>query len=682
MPNNELNLRHLFHGRNIIGLDSRYETTINWCELKREAEGLENFYVNHSSGDLKKWQGLCLHGLGTDKTGDAKAYGYPDGDLSLPARQCMHWTEAAALAPQITQFLKSLPFVEFFRVRLFKMNPGGYVGWHGNEGWHGKEGDIDHYTLMVAIHAPKDSAVIFDNGETFSYQKNRSALINFNRWHCATNPSTEDRYMLKIHGRISKNFVTWVQESMEKFSEKRKSIVWGVWGVDLKDFWLNQKCKQITSISVPANRSFLGENPDALLTSLEHKADYVVLVKAGTFVDNPLEIEKEILARKPDFFGHILNYQNEYPFLHDQFVIINIKTWRELGRPLLMNNLGVQKTLCGYEASVDNFHDDYTPYFLKPSETFIQAQTRCGSQLISDVLTHGKFFLNVPQEIRRQKMFMYPHQGSAKSLRKRWKDLDESVELHENHRRFFDIYYRKDKEKSSFWPYNSEPVTDVMGLLDAGKKDTFDSFCGPASGLKLEFAMQRLSTSNIKKLVYFDISQEQLDFKKSLWDSWVGESYQDFVEQYRVNRGIPLVGRLQSTSYQELTLRPWYNNDLLYQSFSQIRDRTQEVHFLNIDIIADTEKLLRVLEDTQAPLFWVSNILTFVFNHMKYDLHDFQRVQTSLLNFIEKNRKGQVIGDLLSDDFFSRFTQSSSVKKSVIKSWRDLIVEHVRQAFP
>ncbi|MBY0385520.1 hypothetical protein K2X05_10220, partial [bacterium] len=248
--------------------------------------------------------------------------------------------------------------------------------------------------------------------------------------------------------------------------------------------------------------------------------------------------------------------------------------------------------------------------------------------------------------------------------------------------RFFDIYYRKDKEKSSFWPYNSEPVTDVMGLLDAGKKDAFDSYCGPASGLKLEFAISRLSTAKIKKLVYFDISQEQLDFKKYLWDSWVGESYQDFVEQYRIRRGIPLVGRLQSADYQELTLRPWYNNDLLYQSFSKIKQNTEEVYFLNLDLIADAEKLFKVLEETRAPLFWVSNILTFVFNHMKYELQDIQLAQDSILNFVEKKRKGILMGDLLTDEFLSRFAENSIVKKSIIKSWRDLIVEHVRQAFP
>ncbi|MBY0384958.1 aspartyl/asparaginyl beta-hydroxylase domain-containing protein, partial [bacterium] len=437
MSDTKLNLKHLFDGRNIISLDSRYETMVNWDELKREAENLENLYVDHSSGDLKKWQALCLHGLGTEKTSDAKSYGYMGGDVSTAAQEHMGWTEAALLSPQMTQFLKSLPFVEFFRVRLFKMNPGGYVGWHGDEGWNGIEDEIDHYTLMVAIYAPKDSAVIFDNGETFSYHKNRSALINFNRWHCATNPSDENRYMLKIHGRISKNFMDWVRGSIEAMSEKKESIVWGVWSVDLKDPWINKKCQQMTVISIPSDRSVLGKNPDALLSKLQDKADYVVLVKAGTFIDSPLEIEKEILARKPDFFAHILNYQNEYPFLHDQFVVVSTKKWRELGRPSFTENLGTENRFADYEASVENFHDDYTPHFLKPTGKVIKGISRFGSRLISDVLASGDNFLNVPQEIRVQKLYMYPHHGSIKSLRKRWQDLDESVHLHENHLRFF-----------------------------------------------------------------------------------------------------------------------------------------------------------------------------------------------------------------------------------------------------
>lgn len=682
MVDHKLNLKHFFSGRNVISLDDRYEKNVDWNELRCEAECLEDLYVDHSSGDLKNWQALCLHGLGVDKTSDARSYGYPDGDLSKDAHSNMQWTEAAQLAPKMTDFVRSLPFSDLFRVRLFKMNAGGYVGWHGDEGWHGNEDDVNHYTLMVAIHAPNESAVVFGDGEAFSYQERRSALLNFNRWHCATNPSQDDRYMLKIHGKISDQFLKWVIESSGYFEKNIESIAWGIWSVDLRDQWLNQKCRQITSVSTPIERTFFGQDPDSLLSTLCKNFDYVILVKAGTFIDSPTDIEKEILTHHPSFYGHILNYTGEYPFLHDQFIVVQTKKWLELGRPLLIEQIGATLRLADYKRSVENFHDDYTPHYLSPTGQYCNGQSRFGSCLISSVLNSGATFLNVPESIRRQKMFLYPHHGSQKILRKRWKDQVESNQLHDNHKRFFDTYYQKGKEKTTFWPYNSEPVGDVLGQMDAYKQKEFDSFSGPASGLKLEFTISRLSGASIKRLIYFDVSQQQLDFKKHLWDHWAGERYQDFVESYRLQNNIPMSTRLQNVDYQHFTLRPWYNNELLYKSFSKIKEKTKEVHFLNIDLISDSEKIFLLLEDTQTPLFWVSNILTFIFNHMKYDIERIEQTQKILVDYIENKKSGVVIGDRLSDDFLRHFTESRLDKKSLIKSWRDLIAEQFRQVIP
>lgn len=144
---------------------------------------------------------------------------------------------------------------------------------------------------------------------------------------------------------------------------------------------------------------------------------YAVLWAEGSWPIEP-EIDESIIKTFATYdnwlvAGHILNFKNtafrafknKDPRFHEQCVIINLKEinnieWTEKGEILKKN----------FVVSEENMHDDYTPYWIKPTEgnSGNINPVNIFDRFLWISLKSGLAVLNIDYEIRNKKVCIYP----------------------------------------------------------------------------------------------------------------------------------------------------------------------------------------------------------------------------------------------------------------------------------
>ena len=144
--------------------------------------------------------------------------------------------------------------------------------------------------------------------------------------------------------------------------------------------------------------------------------------------------------------------------------------------------------------SEQNLHDDYTPLWIKAGDhTVTHPVTNFGQGLIAKQLQKNRAIVNWGQAARDLKLFLYSNPL----------DLD-----------IFSDY--KHIAEEQLWIFNNESI-------DVVKKQKLLS---PGSGLYWILNIAHPATQEIQIV---DISKTQITFCKSLWETWDGTDYGNFV---------------------------------------------------------------------------------------------------------------------------------------------------------
>jgi hypothetical protein len=85
-----------------------------------------------------------------------------------------------------------------------------------------------------------------------------------------------------------------------------------------------------------------------------------------------------------------------------------------------------------------------------------------------------------------------------------------------------------------------------------------------------------------------------------------------------------------------------------------MRSCIDKVQFLSINLFEEENQLFDLLKNSNAPLLWISNIFSFIFTHMKYDLSEIQNTQNKFYDFFENKKSGKILGAKIPDDLFEK----------------------------
>ena len=266
--------------------------------------------------------------------------------------------------------------------------------------------------------------------------------------------------------------------------------------------------------------------------------------------------------------AHIMAKPDDPAYLHHQHINLNVDMWKTIGCPPL------DERWEDFERGVENFHDDYTPYWIKPN--------------------NRPMILNFDRNERRRKSFSYYRPLHEES----WSNL-ENVDRG-------DYYFSRfmTRMEPAFYLFNTESFQKVP-------KEKFDIIFSPTAGYNTELLIEELKFSG--EVIFYDYTQENIDVKKTIVN--MGMSLDELYSYTDIqrNRNINMVDNSKNSGAADRIVSMG-SHEKLRQLQEKMRDE-QEVEYWLMDIInPDYNKLSEKVKGKNV-FFDTSNIFGYHMSH-------------------------------------------------------------------
>ena len=292
--------------------------------------------------------------------------------------------------------------------------------------------------------------------------------------------------------------------------------------------------------------------------------------------------------------GHILDGKpkNRYLWMHEQCFLFNLTHLDNFDYTIdtLCTSL---KVLNEYERSAENFHDDYTPLWVKGLQSTLESRSYDWS---ASWLSYGLSINSLevfPESIRTAKFHMYPENPGHIET---WKQQST------NDNQLAKILRESCKIDTQQHVFNNENFSNQVAQ---SVKDKIDTLVIPASGF---FAVHAAKFFNPTKIIFYDIDEKTLNFRKAINETWDGKSpIKDLIVDGLTPFSdsdvakIPLVDGHWFKTQEEVD-KYWP----LYQSIKK--------EYIKIDIIDDYNKFIKLIPNTDNVYIWLNSIYTYSIN--------------------------------------------------------------------
>ena len=166
----------------------------DYTAMLKEAQALDDLYVEHRSNVSEGWASLVLHGISSQHTDHYAVY---PGYQHLQNDEVPYtWTEIQDRCPITIDFLKnSFPYDVYHRVRFMRLSPGGYVLPHHDRSTH------QICAVNISLNNPQNCEFVFEDIGLVPFSDSGSTLaIATGYTHSIWNRSLNPRYHMIIHG--------------------------------------------------------------------------------------------------------------------------------------------------------------------------------------------------------------------------------------------------------------------------------------------------------------------------------------------------------------------------------------------------------------------------------------------------------------------------------------------------
>lgn len=385
----------------------------------------------------------------------------------------------------------------------------------------------------------------------------------------------------------------------------------------ITEFSLNSELRAWPrSYTKPVDFVECNEINDALHIADAADSEYLYIVAYGHRSTDPHLPTRMIQYAEENNYavlGHILQDNPDSPdsgfySLHHQSLLINMNLWRQAKKPLWGNYSRIShEVLPTVQRSIENFHDNYTPLWIKPAAGQISYSgiVREGWQLISGMISHGLQIGNFPLEIRNSKMHLYP---DSDILLEQVLANVSTVEPTEWNQAQYIKFTSFAPTQSCVFIYNTDNMIEEP--MDYDSSTELDTIYCVAAGFKPLQLLTRCKWSQLTRMVYFDYSQSALDFKRWLVENWDGKNYPEAVDNYKKDvdtnfQPIWFVGKDQSGVW-ESTMEIFGGQDSWLELWAQYRKL--EHRFIKTDLFGDCSQLLADMKSRSGyNLIWFSN---------------------------------------------------------------------------
>ena len=290
--------------------------------------------------------------------------------------------------------------------------------------------------------------------------------------------------------------------------------------------------------------------------------------------------------------GHIMAKKGQSAYLHHQHINLNVDMWKTLGCPPL------DEKWDKYERSDNNYHDDYTPFWLTPKD---RPKIR-----------------NFTHEERRRKGFSY-----YRDYNEAWMYIEDVEDFVEKDDFYFSRFLTRIQE--SFYMFN----TESLAKIPEGK---FDLIFSPTAGYSAEAYVDKLNFQG--EVIFYDYVQQNIDLKRTIVEMNMSK------EELYIFRGYTDKNLVDNTGNLAATQRTssMGTHEELKEMQARMRDE-QEVDYWLMNIIEpDYTRLLNKIRGRNV-FFDTSNIFSYHMSHAYYTLADltdsYERLH-EILGYAEK----------------------------------------------
>lgn len=374
-----------------------------------------------------------------------------------------------------------------------------------------------------------------------------------------------------------------------------------------------------------------GENiNDCLEQVLQNGHQYAFVLKVGNFMhDTKYTINHYFkkLWNGEKVVGHILDRKDGYYEIHPQAFMIDVKWWEEKGKPAFGDTVRCTWSITEPERSDINFHDDYTPIWVKKGTNTKQYNMKYrGADWIKLALEDDA--LGVwPDQIRASKEYMYPE---VPDYMFKMEDIHKSMDSN--------ILYAANTETISIKRRNKVKPHDTV-ICSAGGASPF-----------LHAYTNRLRPDG--NLWIYDISPLALQFQQKLYLYWDGKNYAKFLQDFMKEN--PLFKRHIVSTQRLREYSDFIDGINGFQEWFQKSKTTWDIRFVETDIL-NTQGFVRKIRGFMNPgskvLLHTSNI--FCYHKTSYLLNYNEKyILWEHLNDAIKQWKNADV-DLTSNVFFN-----------------------------
>ncbi|CAB4129267.1 hypothetical protein UFOVP112_365 [uncultured Caudovirales phage] len=350
-----------------------------------------------------------------------------------------------------------------------------------------------------------------------------------------------------------------------------------------------------------------------LLNLAKQGQEWAFVSILGHCVSSPTVFADMITECKQNDFplmGHIVYRPGSYPYIDNQFFVVNLQKWSKVGSPAFeVVSVPVTFTTKTVTRSQEDFHDDYTPHWISTDNTnskYQCYQSEFASLVVRKFLEAGYTISNININLRNQKWNLYAN-ANRTSLEPLFNGgtfnqatMPQIVKqvLDERNTLIDTVYILNSEEVYPYGPKNIGPV---------------DHYIGVAGGFKSILLLDNLGFKPTTQVTYADISLAGLDYQKYLIDNWDGDldTYINTVDGYK-----------QLHPEYRYAWRSWnsWDNEIkkFLESAAMTKDEFCSVwkkycqlkhNFLPVNLLTDYKKLIEVVAGTKGDVvyIWMSN---------------------------------------------------------------------------
>lgn len=321
--------------------------------------------------------------------------------------------------------------------------------------------------------------------------------------------------------------------------------------------------------------------------------------------------------------------------------IVNLKKWRELGRPewgqpslTVVNHIVPNR-------SESNVHDNYTPLFINPGDEVKSTPVKKGWNIIDTSLKNNMPVYNLSNEIRQSQTYMYP-ENNPKMFNDFWHSLYTMPKLSDQYLKVLQTVMpaktpiRIDTNTWGCFIRNTEDyVVERFTDVFYNNMGAVDTLMLPCSGFKdVIIYSKKPKDVAIKQVIHFDIIKGCVNIRQRIVEEWDGTRshftvlLEEIKKYYQDTVKHPNCFHMSSMNtfddaYLDI-LNNFNSEEELEQTWLEFKQLKHV--FIHADILAEPWTVTKQIKDSNVYLClsdiagWRSNVIAYGYKTLRNQL--------------------------------------------------------------